>query len=244
MFYGTGGDIDAAPERGKLYYYASPAASYTVSFEMNGHGSAPETQTVEEGATAQQPADPAEEGWTFTGWFADPALETPFDFSAPITSDTVIYAGWEEVAAEVNGGTTHITTTVPECTYTFTIPANTDIPYGTQSLLLGNVTINSVQGLGSKAIYVSIECTPMVCGQNSIPYDISGKLEAVGGNGAGLGVWQELGTIDSSTGPICICDNQHLSYTLALTAEIAQNAWNHAPSGTYEGHVYYTFTVK
>lgn len=244
MFYGTGGDIDAAPERGKLYYYASPAASYTVSFEMNGHGTAPEAQKVEEGATAQQPAEPAEEGWTFTGWYADSALETPFDFTAPITSDTVIYAGWKEVATEFNGGTTHITVTVPECTYTFTIPADTDIPVGTLSHSLGNVTIYSVQGLGSKAIYVSIEHTPLLCGQNAISYDICGKLEAVGPIGSGAGVWNDLGAIDQSTGPICICDNQHLSYTLALTATIAQETWDSAPVGTYEGHVYYTFAVK
>lgn len=244
MLLNTGGDADATPWGGTVYYYAEPLADYTVSFEMNGHGSAPEAQTVEEGAAAQQPAEPAEEGWTFTGWYADSALETPFDFTAPITSDTVIYAGWKEVATEFSGGTTHITVTVPECSYTLTIPSDTDIPYGAQSLPLGNITVSSVQGLGSKAIYVSIEHTPMLCGQNAISYDISGKLETVGPNGSGTGVWNDLGAIDQSTGPICICDNQHLSYTLALTATIAQNAWNSAPAGTYEGHVNYTFSVN
>lgn len=239
MFYGTGGDIDAAPVRGKLYYYATP--SYTVSFAMNGHGSAPEAQTIEEGAAAQKPADPAEEGWSFTGWFADSALETPFDFTAPIVSDTVIYAGWKEAG---NGGSTDITVTVPECTYIFTIPADTDIPFGTESLSLGNVSVGNVQNLGSRTISVSIAHTPMISGENAIPYEISGKIEAIGPIGSGAGVWNDLGTIDGSTDPICICDNQHLAYTLALTANISREAWNRAPTGTYEGHVSYTFTVN
>lgn len=36
--------------------------------------------------------------WVFTGWFADPACEQPFDFSAALTKNwTVVYAGWEKV---------------------------------------------------------------------------------------------------------------------------------------------------
>ena len=52
------------------------------------------TQTVRHGETAQQPDDPSLENWWFIGWYADEALETPFDFSTPITADTPVYAGW------------------------------------------------------------------------------------------------------------------------------------------------------
>ena len=73
---------------------ASPAA-YTVTFDMNGHGTAPDNQTVREGGKASVPdPDPAAEGWTFVGWYADANFDTVFDFNTAIVADTTIYAKW------------------------------------------------------------------------------------------------------------------------------------------------------
>jgi len=70
----------------------SPSA-YTVSFNMNGHGTQVASQTVEDGSTATRPADPEADGYIFQGWF-DSALTTAFDFTSPITQNTIIHAKW------------------------------------------------------------------------------------------------------------------------------------------------------
>ena len=80
--------------------------NYSVTFNMNGHGTKVEAQTVKEGEKAVKPADPAATGYTFKGWFADTALKTEFDFNTPINANTTIYAKWEENAAEQPGGDT------------------------------------------------------------------------------------------------------------------------------------------
>ena len=55
-------------------------------------------QQVLEGSTATQPADPAEAGYTFGGWYLDAGCTQPFDFAAPITGDLTLFAKWEAVA--------------------------------------------------------------------------------------------------------------------------------------------------
>ena len=68
--------------------------TYTVTFDANGHGTAPAAQTVEDGKMAAKPADPTETGWTFGGWFKEAACTNAFDFSTPITVDVTLYAKW------------------------------------------------------------------------------------------------------------------------------------------------------
>ena len=45
-----------------------------------------------------RPADPAETGYAFGGWFLDAGCTEPFDFAAPITGDLTLFAKWEAVA--------------------------------------------------------------------------------------------------------------------------------------------------
>ena len=78
---------------------ASDTEHYTVIFETNG-GSEIDYQIVTGGQSAQKPSDPARDGYTFVGWYADEALETAFDFSAPVTEDTTVYAKWAEALTE------------------------------------------------------------------------------------------------------------------------------------------------
>ncbi|WP_328597030.1 InlB B-repeat-containing protein [Porcincola intestinalis] len=74
---------------------AAPAPTYyTVSFDANGHGTAPAAQTVEHGKPAAKPADPTESGWTFGGWYKEAACTNAFDFTTPITADITLYAKW------------------------------------------------------------------------------------------------------------------------------------------------------
>lgn len=75
---------------------ATQESSFTVTFDANGHGTAPDPQTVDENATATEPAEPSEDNYTFGGWFMEADCTTPFDFSTPITADITLFAKWTE----------------------------------------------------------------------------------------------------------------------------------------------------
>ena len=72
--------------------------TYTVTFDANGHGTAPAPQTVLSGNTATKPADPTASGWVFGGWYKDSACtETQkYDFNTPVTANLTLYAKWTE----------------------------------------------------------------------------------------------------------------------------------------------------
>ena len=80
---------------------------YVVMF-ATGVDDAPDDQLVAYNGTATRPVDPVCVGYTFKGWYADAQLTAAFDFGAPITDDTVVYAKWEAnkhtVTFDANGG--------------------------------------------------------------------------------------------------------------------------------------------
>lgn len=81
-------------------------AGYSLTFDANGHGTAPGGQFLLGDALPQQPADPATTGYRFGGWFEEPECETPFDFTSPLTQDMVVYAKWDaHLVLNGNGGT-------------------------------------------------------------------------------------------------------------------------------------------
>ena len=79
-------------------FTVSAPAKHTVTFDANGHGKAPDAQTVEHGEKAKRPANPTADGWTFGGWYTDKDCKSAYDFSAPMTGDVTLYAKWEENA--------------------------------------------------------------------------------------------------------------------------------------------------
>ncbi|MBO4390085.1 MAG: InlB B-repeat-containing protein [Lachnospiraceae bacterium] len=90
-------DFDAPIESNEVTIYAKWAELFDVVFVMNGRGTQPADQIVEEGNKAEKPADPAAEGYVFKGWFADEDCTKEFDFDSAITADTKVYAKWAEV---------------------------------------------------------------------------------------------------------------------------------------------------
>ena len=68
---------------------------YTIDFDVQGHGTAPESQLVKPGDKATKPEDPAEEGCLFKGWYTDSDCKTEYDFSKPVEKDMTLYAKWE-----------------------------------------------------------------------------------------------------------------------------------------------------
>ena len=77
--------------------YAKWVKKPIVSFNRNGHGTAPASQTVELNGKATKPADPTAEGYVFRGWYTTAACTTEFDFNTPIAADTTLYAKWDEI---------------------------------------------------------------------------------------------------------------------------------------------------
>lgn len=84
----------------------SAPGSHTVTFDANGHGTAPAAQTVKKGKAATKPADPNAEGWTFGGWFLNSSCTRAYDFSKPVTSDITLYAKWTKRSATTTTTTT------------------------------------------------------------------------------------------------------------------------------------------
>lgn len=80
---------------------------FSITFETNG-GSSIDSQSILSGKKVTRPAtDPTKTGHLFAGWYKDSELTEEFDFDTEtITSDTTIYAKWNEIH-------THSLTLVP-----------------------------------------------------------------------------------------------------------------------------------
>lgn len=75
------------------------ATTYTVTFVMNG-GDPIQGLTVEPGTVISPPENTHRDGYRFVEWCEDDTLNIRFDFSTPITNNTVLYAKWEEETQE------------------------------------------------------------------------------------------------------------------------------------------------
>lgn len=92
---------------------APAAVTYTVTFDVQGHGTAPQAQKVEKDGYAANPGTLTAEGWTFGGWYAEAACTNEFAFaSKKITENTTVYAKWTEVPASGDKLTTNLKPTI------------------------------------------------------------------------------------------------------------------------------------
>ncbi len=104
--FSVGGGVleDSSNERNKAYSIRlvtdpsnSQTPSFTVSFDMNGHGTAPANITgVQYRSTITEPEEfQTDPGYGFAGWYKDKGCKTKWDFSSDIvTANTTLYAGW------------------------------------------------------------------------------------------------------------------------------------------------------
>ena len=69
---------------------------FTVSFDPNGGTDVP-AQTQMYGEALRLPQPPTREGYSFTGWYKDPACFEPWNTEEDsIQSTLTLYAGWEK----------------------------------------------------------------------------------------------------------------------------------------------------
>ncbi len=71
--------------------------TYTVTFDVQGHGTAPKSQAVAANGHAVQPKAPTESGWTFEGWFKESSCKNEYKFATEtVTGNITLYAKWTE----------------------------------------------------------------------------------------------------------------------------------------------------
>ncbi len=68
---------------------------HTITFETNG-GTAVDPVKVKDGETFSAPTAPTKYAFNFAGWYCNPELTDPYDFSTPVPYDFTLYAKWEE----------------------------------------------------------------------------------------------------------------------------------------------------
>ena len=81
-----------------LYSAAAPTPTYTVTFNANGHGIAPDALSdVVEGSKISAPTAPTADGYTFGGWYKESTCENAWDFgNDTVVANTTLYAKWTE----------------------------------------------------------------------------------------------------------------------------------------------------
>ncbi len=76
------------------------AEKVTVTFDMNGQGTAIDAVEVTAGEAVTEPTAPTAEGYTFGGWYTDADCTTAYDFAAAVTADITLYAKWTQDEVE------------------------------------------------------------------------------------------------------------------------------------------------
>ena len=77
--------------------------SYTVSFDLQGHGETITAQTINYGAKATQPTTPTATGYTFGGWYKETGCTNAWNFETDVvTANITLYAKWtsENISVE------------------------------------------------------------------------------------------------------------------------------------------------
>ena len=112
------------------------AASFNVTFDVQGHGTAPDTQTVNSGEKVQKPADPTANGYTFGGWYKEAACTNAWTFETDtVTANTTLYAKW---------------------TATLTVPTAADFSYSSTT---GTIAAAGEKNLGTVTTYYKVNDT-------------------------------------------------------------------------------------
>lgn len=91
----AGANYTVTYEKGRLSV-ASEYVSCTVTFDVQGHGTAPEKVIdVKVGSVVAKPKDPVAEGYRFDGWYVNAACTKEWKFDTDIVqSDMTLYAKW------------------------------------------------------------------------------------------------------------------------------------------------------
>ena len=89
-------DVDFSAVTEDLTVKAVYSPLYTLSFDTDG-GTEIADSTYISGEVPATPADPQNGDLVFRGWYADAEFTVPYDFSAPLTQNTTVYAYFSDM---------------------------------------------------------------------------------------------------------------------------------------------------
>ncbi|MCM1552115.1 MAG: BspA family leucine-rich repeat surface protein [Butyrivibrio sp.] len=77
---------------------------YTVTFDLNGHGTLPPLTGVKQGSLIAEPQPPKAQGYRFTGWYQDKECTVLWQFDTDVVQENLtLYAGWRIVMGGGDG---------------------------------------------------------------------------------------------------------------------------------------------
>ena len=95
----------------------------TVTFNANGHGTAPDPQYIEwsNQDKASEPTAPTANGYNFKGWYTSAACVTQWNFNNIVTGDMTLYAKWEQATSPIGdvNGDGQVTSADITCIYNY-----------------------------------------------------------------------------------------------------------------------------
>lgn len=109
-FTGSAVTSISTTETGNKEFWAKwKVNNHDVTFNANGHGTAPATQSVPHGEKASEPTAPTATGYTFGGWYKEAVCTNAWKFSTDVVNDAVtLYAKWTPtpytISYTLNGG--------------------------------------------------------------------------------------------------------------------------------------------
>lgn len=107
------------------------AMTYKVTFDYNyDNAGTYKTVTVRGSQSVSVPAAPSRIGYTFEGWYTDPACTNPYNFNSPIFRDITLYAKWVEASSPDP-------VEPPSSTYTVTFDSNGGSAVASQTVAAG-----------------------------------------------------------------------------------------------------------
>ena len=186
----------------------------TITFDANGHGTAPSPITVNKGTVATAPADPTDANYDFVGWYKEAECTTKFDFSQAVNANKRLYAKWTKktppptqytLTASVNGGHGSVSPTneTKNAGETVTLTFAPDPGYE-----LDEVTVNDTEtGVMSNVLNVTMDGDKTVVvkfkavGTPPIGTPVTITFDKNGGNGTMADVTKNKG--ESFTLPAC-----------------------------------------
>ncbi|MGQ4186520.1 immunoglobulin-like domain-containing protein [Blautia sp. GBKS_5] len=131
-----------------------------VKFDSMG-GTLVDDQMLSNGEKAAEPTVPVKEGYIFTGWYTDKECTTLYDFSAPVTADITLYAGWSTQAVNTPPVITagDITLMVGDTFDPLTNVTATDKEDGNLILTKDNIAANDVDTKKAGTYHVTYKVT-------------------------------------------------------------------------------------
>ena len=133
--------------------------TYTVTFNVQGHGSAPASQTVAKNGKVTEPTAPTADGYSFGGWYKEAGCTNKWNFTSDtVTGNTTLYAKWTDESPNLTIGEGQ---KIADGIYKQVGGTYNDVTIsesvGNGDVTLENVIINGkliVQGGGSNSIHL------------------------------------------------------------------------------------------